>query len=110
MEGRLEVLLKDAEEQRISLQKVPVWFRNWKSPWKGKVTGGELIRIGEEELYDLGIRIREKFSDLFNDDYHPDVYTIKATQVSCACFFYYINSICWILFCKFAIIKSCLRS
>ncbi|KAF3433356.1 hypothetical protein FNV43_RR24458 [Rhamnella rubrinervis] len=78
---RLEVLLKDAEERKISLQKVPVWFHKWRSPWEGKVKGGELIRIGEDELYDLGNRIREKFSDLFNDDYHPDVYTIKATQV-----------------------------
>lgn len=86
MAVRLEALLKDAEEQKKSLQKVPAWFHGWKSPWKGKVKGGELMRIGEDELYDLGIRIREKFSDLFNEDYHPDVYPIKATQVSCACF------------------------
>lgn len=86
MAVRLVVLLKDAAEQKKSLQKVPTWFHGWKSPWKGKVKGGELMRIGEDELYDLGIRIREKFSDLFNDNYHPDVYPIKATQVSCACF------------------------
>ncbi|KAK7818814.1 multiple inositol polyphosphate phosphatase 1 [Quercus suber] len=53
----------------------------WKSPWKGKLKGGELISKGEEELYALGIRIREKFPDLFNEEYHPDVYTIRATQV-----------------------------
>jgi multiple inositol-polyphosphate phosphatase/2,3-bisphosphoglycerate 3-phosphatase len=41
-----------------------------------------LIRKGEEELYNLGIRIRERFSELFDEEYHPDVYPIKATQVS----------------------------
>ncbi|GLT89225.1 hypothetical protein SLE2022_072180 [Rubroshorea leprosula] len=46
-----------------------------------KLTGGELISKGEDELYDLGIRIRERFPDLFNEEYHPDVYTIKATHV-----------------------------
>ncbi|KAF5947808.1 hypothetical protein HYC85_013765 [Camellia sinensis] len=66
---RLEVLLQDAKEQKLDLQKVPAWFWGWKSPWKGKLRGGELIRI------------REKFSQLFNEDYHPDIYAIKATQI-----------------------------
>lgn len=87
MTTRLEVLLKDAEEQKLSLQKIPNWLHNWKSPWRGKVKGGELISKGENELYDLGIRVRERFSDLFNEDYHPDVYTLKATQVSCVYYF-----------------------
>ena len=43
--------------------------------------GGELIRQGEEELYQLGIRVRERFPTLFEEDYHPDVYTIRARQV-----------------------------
>lgn len=43
--------------------------------------GGELISKGEDELYNLGIRIRERFGDLFSEEYHPDVFTIKATQV-----------------------------
>lgn len=81
LEARLEVLLRDAEERKLSLQKVPSWIQGWKSPWKGKLKGGELISKGEEELYALGIRIREKFPDLFNEEYHPDVYTIRATQV-----------------------------
>jgi len=33
------------------------------------VKGGELIRV------------RERFPTLFEDDYHPDVYTIGATQI-----------------------------
>ncbi|KAL3578987.1 hypothetical protein D5086_020491 [Populus alba] len=53
----------------------------WKYSWRGKLKGGELIRKGEEELYNLGIRIRERFSELFDEEYHPDVYPIKATQV-----------------------------
>ncbi|KAE9465146.1 hypothetical protein C3L33_02926, partial [Rhododendron williamsianum] len=78
---RMEVLLQDTKEQKLSLQKVPAWFWEWKSPWKGKLTGGELVREGEEEQYNLGIRTRDKFPQLFNEDYHPDVYVIKATQV-----------------------------
>lgn len=83
MEARLEALLRDAEEQKLPLQKVPSWLSGWKSPWKGKLKGGELITQGEVELYDLGIRIREKFPYVFNEEYHPEVYAIRATQVSC---------------------------
>ncbi|KAL5545391.1 hypothetical protein UlMin_005078 [Ulmus minor] len=73
LEDRLKALLREAEENKLS------WLRSWKSPWKGK--GGELIDKGEEELYKLGIRIREKFPNLFIEDYHPDIYTINATQI-----------------------------
>ena len=93
LEARLEVLLRDAEERKLSLQKVPSWIQGWRSPWKGKLKGGELISKGEEELYDLGIRIREKFPDLFNEEYHPDVYTIRATQVSCVLSFLSFNHV-----------------
>ncbi|KAI8001267.1 Multiple inositol polyphosphate phosphatase 1 [Camellia lanceoleosa] len=77
----MEVLLQDAKEQKLALQKVPTWFRGWKSPWQGKLNGGELISEGEDELYNLGVRTRDKFPQLFNEDYHPDVYAIKATQI-----------------------------
>ncbi|XP_062177714.1 uncharacterized protein LOC133882530 [Alnus glutinosa] len=81
LEANLKELLRGTEEQKLSLEKVPPWLRGWESPWKGKSKGGELIKKGEEELYDLGIRIREKFPDIFNEEYHPDVYAIRATQV-----------------------------
>ncbi|CAK9173512.1 unnamed protein product [Ilex paraguariensis] len=81
LEARLKVILQDGKEQKLSLQKVPAWLWNWKSPWRGKLKGGELTTEGESELYNLGIRIRERFPELFNEDYHPDVYPIKATQV-----------------------------
>ncbi|KAL6533089.1 hypothetical protein OROMI_027201 [Orobanche minor] len=77
---RLEVLLENVKEQRSTV--LPSWLRGWKSPWTGKHKGGELIREGENELYELGIRTRERFPELFNEDYHPDIYPIKATQVS----------------------------
>ncbi|KAK6135778.1 hypothetical protein DH2020_030473 [Rehmannia glutinosa] len=77
---RLEVLLENVKEQRSTL--IPAWLRGWKSPWTGKHKGGELISEGENELFELGIRTREKFPQLFNEDYHPDIYPIKATQVS----------------------------
>ncbi|XP_039047155.1 multiple inositol polyphosphate phosphatase 1-like isoform X2 [Hibiscus syriacus] len=79
--SHIKELLKDAKEKNLSLQKVPAWLQKWESPWRGKLRGGELDRKGEEELYQLGIRVRERFPDLFNEEFHPDVYPIKATQV-----------------------------
>ncbi|OUZ99161.1 Histidine phosphatase superfamily [Macleaya cordata] len=83
--SHLEMLVNDAkheaEKGNLSLEKIPAWLWGWLSPWKGKQRGGELISKGEDELYHLGIRIRERFMDLFNEEYHPDVFTIKATQV-----------------------------
>ncbi|CAK9323881.1 unnamed protein product [Citrullus colocynthis] len=81
LENQLEMLLRAAVGNGLSLHKVPSWLKGWKSPWREKVTGGELIPEGEKELYDLGIRTRKLFTDLFSDDYHPDVYTIRATQI-----------------------------
>ncbi|KAI6676155.1 hypothetical protein NL676_036951 [Syzygium grande] len=78
--SHIQELVKDAEEKNLA-QSVPAWLQGWTSPWKGKVKGGELISKGEDELYDLGIRIRERFPELFSQDYHPDIYTLKATQV-----------------------------
>lgn len=80
-------LIRDAEEQNLSLERVPVWLQGWNSPWRGKLKGGELITKGEDELYDLGIRVRGRFPQLFNEEYHPDIYVLKATQVcSLLCF------------------------
>lgn len=81
LSAQLEVLVRDAKEQKLSLDRVPSWLNGWKSPWHGRLKGGELIRLGEEELYELGIRTRERFPSLFDEDYHPDIYPIKATQV-----------------------------
>lgn len=78
----LELLLRDVKGHDLSFKKVPAWLWGWKSPWKGKVMGGELTDVGEVELYHLAIRIRERFPDLFNEEYHPDIFMIKATQVS----------------------------
>ncbi|KAJ6803573.1 multiple inositol polyphosphate phosphatase 1-like [Iris pallida] len=80
---RLDVLLSSAkkESQDSSLQKIPSWLFGWQSPWKGRQKGGELVIKGEEELYHLAIRVRETFPELFDQDYHPNVFTIRATQV-----------------------------
>lgn len=67
------------KEQKSTV--LPAWLSGWKSPWTGKHKGGELIAEGEKELYELGIRTREKIPELFKEDYHPDIYPIKATQV-----------------------------
>lgn len=74
---QLKSLLQNAKEKN----KIPSWLLGWTSPWKGKTIGGELISHGEDEMYHLGNRIRERFQDLFSDEYHPDVYQIRATQV-----------------------------
>ncbi|KAK8629628.1 hypothetical protein V6N13_078461 [Hibiscus sabdariffa] len=79
--SHIKELIKDAKEKKLSLQKVPAWFHKWESPWKGKLKGGELDIKGEEELYQLGISVRERFPDIFNEEYHPDVYPIMTTQV-----------------------------
>ncbi|KAK4789533.1 hypothetical protein SAY86_016837 [Trapa natans] len=79
--NRIGELIAAAEEQKLSIDRVPNWMWGWRSPWKGKSKGGELIPKGEDELYDLGIRVGERFADLFSQEYHPDVYVLKATQV-----------------------------
>ncbi|KAI3497559.1 hypothetical protein L1887_40271 [Cichorium endivia] len=78
---QLKVLLKDAKERGASLEKLPSWLREWSSPWKGTSKGGELISEGEDEMYNLGIRIRERFPQLFTDEYHHDIYQIRASQI-----------------------------
>lgn len=82
---RLEILLSDAKQntrlRSASLQNIPNWLCGWQSPWKGKARGGELISKGEDELYHLGIRTRERFPELFDEEYHPDIFTIRASQV-----------------------------
>ncbi|KAL6003112.1 hypothetical protein ACLOJK_023335 [Asimina triloba] len=72
---------QNAQGHNFSIKKIPKWLWGWKSPWKGKGKGGELVNKGEDELYNLGIRVGKRFSDLFRDEYHPDVFSIRATQV-----------------------------
>uniref|UniRef100_A0A0D6R654 Multiple inositol polyphosphate phosphatase 1 n=1 Tax=Araucaria cunninghamii TaxID=56994 RepID=A0A0D6R654_ARACU len=81
---RLETLLKSAGHmtgEGHDLQQLPSWLRGWRCPWDGTKTGGQLTLEGEEELYNFGKRIRERFPELFVEDYHPDVYPITATQI-----------------------------
>lgn len=84
MAVRLEALINEANQglDGDSLKKIPSWIKGWESRWKGRTKGGELVSEGEEELYNLATRVRERFQDLFDDEYHPDVYSIRATQVS----------------------------
>ncbi|KAM5556749.1 hypothetical protein ABKV19_024242 [Rosa sericea] len=79
--ARLASIVKEAEEQKLPLQNLPGWLKEWESPWKGKQNGGQLTVQGEEELYELGIRTRERFPNLFDEDYHPNVYPIKSSQI-----------------------------
>ncbi|XP_047316178.1 multiple inositol polyphosphate phosphatase 1 isoform X1 [Impatiens glandulifera] len=78
---RLKLLLQNGESGKKSLEKIPAWVHDWQSPWVGKVKGGELISEGEDELYNFGVRIRERFPELFNEDYHPDVHVMKSSQI-----------------------------
>ncbi|XP_020587419.1 multiple inositol polyphosphate phosphatase 1 [Phalaenopsis equestris] len=79
---RLDDLLNQAKHGGKShLNKIPSWLPGWQSPWKGRQKGGELISKGEDELYQLALRIRKRFPELFNEEYHPDIFSIRATQV-----------------------------
>ncbi|KAI3522077.1 hypothetical protein L1887_11556 [Cichorium endivia] len=70
----------DAKERGASLEKLPSWLWEWCSPWKGKTKGGELICEREDEMYNLGIKIREWFPELFTNEYHLDIYQIHASD------------------------------
>lgn len=61
--------------------KRPAWLDGFQSPWEGRRVGGELIQEGEEDMFRLGQRLRERFPQLFKYDYHPEIYPITATQV-----------------------------
>ncbi|XXG43987.1 hypothetical protein AAC387_Pa01g3895 [Persea americana] len=50
----------------------------------GKRKVGRELISREVELYHLGVRTRERFLKLFDGEYHPDTFTIKATQVPCS--------------------------
>uniref|UniRef100_A0A0E0KKQ9 Multiple inositol polyphosphate phosphatase 1 n=1 Tax=Oryza punctata TaxID=4537 RepID=A0A0E0KKQ9_ORYPU len=80
---RLKALIDEAKQgpESDSMKKIPSWMKGWESPWKGRVKGGELVSEGEEELYNLATRVKERFQGLFDEEYHPDVYSIRATQV-----------------------------
>ncbi|XP_020100423.1 multiple inositol polyphosphate phosphatase 1 isoform X3 [Ananas comosus] len=81
---RLNTLVNDAKqksEENSPLLRIPSWLQGWESPWKGREIGGELTGKGEDELYHLGIRVRDKYSELFSEEYHPDIFSIRATQV-----------------------------
>ncbi|KAM0927998.1 hypothetical protein ACQ4PT_002204 [Festuca glaucescens] len=82
---RLGALVNEARQGpgSESLKKIPSWMKGWQSPWKGKVTGkgGELVSEGEEELFNFANRVKERFQDLFDEEYHPEVFSIRATQV-----------------------------
>uniref|UniRef100_A0ACD5X5T2 Uncharacterized protein n=1 Tax=Avena sativa TaxID=4498 RepID=A0ACD5X5T2_AVESA len=82
---RLGVLVNEARQgpDSESVKEIPSWMKGWESPWKGRVTGkgGELVSEGEEELFNFANRVKERFQDLFDEEYHPEVYSIRATQV-----------------------------
>uniref|UniRef100_A0A0D9VND7 Multiple inositol polyphosphate phosphatase 1 n=1 Tax=Leersia perrieri TaxID=77586 RepID=A0A0D9VND7_9ORYZ len=80
---RLKALIDEAKQRPDGdfTKKIPSWMEGWESPWKGRVKAGELVSEGEEELYDLAIRVKERFQGLFDEEYHPDVYSIRSTQV-----------------------------
>ncbi|VAI38983.1 unnamed protein product [Triticum turgidum subsp. durum] len=79
---RLGTLVDEAKQgpDTASLKKIPSWMKGWESRWKGRVKGGELVSEGEEELFNFANRVKERFQDLFDEEYHPDVYSIRATQ------------------------------
>lgn len=79
----LDELVNEAKHgDKSILHKIPTWLSGWQSPWKDRQKGGELVSKGEDELYHLALRIRKRFPELFNEEYHPDIFSIRATHVS----------------------------
>lgn len=46
------------------------------------VAAGELHPLGDEELFSLGARLRQRFPSIVCDPYFPKRYPIISTQVS----------------------------
>ncbi|KAI3699059.1 hypothetical protein L2E82_43062 [Cichorium intybus] len=59
---QLKSLVKNAKERGSSLENLPSWIQKWSSPWKGKTKGGYLVPEGEDDLYNLGLRFKERAS------------------------------------------------
>lgn len=76
---KTETVLKEKGGNGRSV--IPSWMRGYRSPWEGREMGGELIPSGENELFNLGVRFREKFPTIFDEEYHHSTYPIYATQV-----------------------------
>ncbi|KAL8171008.1 hypothetical protein V2J09_022812 [Rumex salicifolius] len=77
----LRALVENADKNKCS-ETIPAWFYDWRSPWEGKPKGGELLIQGEEEHYTIALRVRERFAELFSDEYHPDVPRASASAVA----------------------------
>lgn len=74
----LENLFKDAR----NVQDYP-WVQNWTSPLAHmSAASGELHPIGEDELWSLGRRLRQRLPALMQHHYLPKRYPIVSTQVS----------------------------
>ncbi|CAM6110311.1 unnamed protein product [Calypogeia fissa] len=81
LESLVSRLARQLKDHPVKIEKHPLWLHGYRSPWEGRKVGGELIPEGEEEMCQLAQRMRERFPQLFQYDYHPDVYPITATQV-----------------------------
>ena len=57
------------------------WMGAYSSPWEGHRGGGELLQEGEEELYFMGVRFRERFGGIFGQRYHSKAVRFISTQV-----------------------------
>lgn len=57
------------------------WMAAFQSPWEGHKGGGELLPVGEEELYHMGRRYRERFASIFGPPYHSKAVRFLSTQV-----------------------------
>ncbi|EFJ13138.1 hypothetical protein SELMODRAFT_182070 [Selaginella moellendorffii] len=81
--------LKQLEELEVRLSELAKSMKSgefflpsgWEAAWRGKFVGGELTIPGEEEMFRLGQRIRERFPEIFSGDYHPKISPILTTQV-----------------------------
>jgi multiple inositol-polyphosphate phosphatase/2,3-bisphosphoglycerate 3-phosphatase len=57
------------------------WMRDWVNPFELEHSGFLTVQ-GEFEHYELAKRMEQYFSQTFNHEYEPDLYSIQSTQVS----------------------------
>lgn len=59
----------------------PDWIGDYVVPWEGHEPVGYLVRGGEEEMYGLAKRWKQRMPHVLDQVYHPERYRIFGTQV-----------------------------
>ncbi|GAQ89106.1 Histidine phosphatase superfamily protein [Klebsormidium nitens] len=64
-----------------NLRSPPNWIGDYIVPWEGHEPVGYLVPGGEEEMYGLAKRWKQRMPNVLDQTYHPERYRIFGTQV-----------------------------